>query len=90
MIDGFLIDKQLFSEFQWANNGSATDKLVNQLIEFGLDPYQVDLVILRVVEKKSMKEIVKELGWRSTDSANYHLKKALKMLRERNFNCGTN
>lgn len=65
--------------------------LEKRLVEYGLGPYEVDVIMSRIIEGKSMKQIIaeqkknKEPTWLSTNSAGYHLKAALKKLRDAGF-----
>ncbi len=63
-------------------------EIVTYLKRFGLDPYEVELLMLRFIENKSMKDIVKEQGWVSVTSANYYFRTILKKLREGGFSFG--
>lgn len=65
---------------------SSESKILLKLIKHGLDPHEVELIMLRYVENKTVKEIVKEQGWLSLNSCNYHLRKALNKLRDGKFN----
>ncbi len=60
-------------------------QLEQRLLEFGLSEFEVEMLLLRFIEKKPMSEIVEIQGWTSLSSANYYLKKSLKRLREGRF-----
>lgn len=45
--------------------------------------YAIDLLVARIVEGQTLKRITKEQKWTSTGSANYHLRRAYKTVRER-------
>jgi hypothetical protein len=59
--------------------------IIARLRRFGLDPYEVELLMLRFVEQKTMKEIVKEQGWTNVNSVNYFLRRVLTKLRKAGF-----
>lgn len=73
----------------WVMNEKHTSllEIEEKLRMFGLDHYEIDLIIARVVEGKSMKQLIaeqirnKEPAWLTANSAGYHYKKALKKLR---------
>jgi hypothetical protein len=78
-IDDFWIQDDFYNR-----EVSETD-VVDQLVEFGLDPHEVELLVLRYIENKSMIEIVKLQGWLKLESANYYLRKTLAKLRAGSF-----
>jgi hypothetical protein len=59
--------------------------IIARLRKFGLDPYEVELLMLRFVEQKTVKDIVKEQGWTNVNSANYFLRRVLTKLRKAGF-----
>jgi len=59
--------------------------IIVRLRRFGLDPYEVELLMLRFVEQKTMKDIVKEQGWTNVNSVNYFLRRVLTKLRKAGF-----
>lgn len=56
-----------------------------RLKRFGLDKHEVELIMLRYVEDKTMKQIVSQQGWTSVGSAAHFLRSALKKLRKGGF-----
>lgn len=52
---------------------------------FGLNEFEIELLLSRYVENKSMLDIVAEQGWQSLNSASHYLKSALKKLRDGGF-----
>lgn len=56
-----------------------------KLKRFGLDDFEVELLMLRFVEARPMVEVVKEQGWINVNSANYYLKCTLDKLRRARF-----
>lgn len=66
-------------------NEEDTVSLKQALVDNGLDPHEVDLVLARFVEDKTFREIAATQNWTSMGSCAYHFKMALKKLRERNF-----
>jgi hypothetical protein len=70
----------------WANDSEASiEEIEWKLRKFGLDAHEVELIMLRFMDGKSMIQIVKQQGWTNIDSANYYLKKTLKKLRDGGF-----
>lgn len=67
------------------DNGIASREaqMVQKLKNAGLEDYEVELVILRFIEDKSMIDVMNETGWLSINSANYYLRKAMRKLRLR-------
>lgn len=61
------------------------DEVKGRLLQYGLAAPVAELVIARYFDSLSFPELAKSLGWVSVDSASYHLKQALKTLRERKF-----
>jgi hypothetical protein len=59
--------------------------IVERLKQAGLGVYEIELLMLRYVEGKSMKTIVAEQGWLNKDSASHFLRKALSSLRKVGF-----
>ncbi len=57
----------------------------SRLIEFGLNPHEVELILLRCVDGRSMKDVVTEQGWVSINSASHYLRTALEKLRTGGF-----
>lgn len=57
--------------------------LIQKLARLGMQYYAIDLLIARIVEGQTLKRITKEQKWTSTGSANYHLRRAYKTVRER-------
>jgi hypothetical protein len=55
------------------------------LYRFGLKTYEVELVMMRYISGKKMRDIVETQGWVSVSSANYHLKKVMAKLRKGRF-----
>lgn len=69
--------------------GSTTEikifRLQKVLEKFGLEEYEVELIMDKFVAELTLHEIVKIQGWTSTGSCNYSLKQALTKLKERGF-----
>jgi hypothetical protein len=86
-LDPFLIDSLMLAGIEWGEGaeGSELDLLEEKLQGLGLEAAIIELVISRMVEKKSISEIIQEQGWISRHSVNYHLRRALQLLRERGF-----
>ncbi len=61
------------------------DEVELKLKRFGLDKYEVELLMLRYVENKPMKDIVKEQGWVNMNSATHYLRSSLRKLRDGGF-----
>lgn len=68
--------------------GDDPARLVEKLIRYGLNPYEVNLIMARINEDKTFQEIVEEQGWTSIGTAHFHFRQALKKLRERGFKPG--
>lgn len=73
-----------YSQGLWAPQAPRPDA-EKDLARFGLDPFEVELIMARFVDGKPMKQIVKDQGWLNSSSANYFLRKVLKKLREGRF-----
>lgn len=78
-IDDFWLRQEI------SQDGVPEEQILYKLRKFGLDPYEVELLMLRYVEGFSMKKIVVEQGWLSIGSANHYLHKALAKLRAGKF-----
>lgn len=61
------------------------EDLILQLNAFGIDPFEVELVLARFLERKSMRVIMEEQGWLNLNSANYYLRRTLAKLRHGGF-----
>lgn len=61
------------------------DTIEWRLRQYGLKGYEIKLVLAKFVAEQTISEIVKEQGWSSAGSANYHLKQALAKLKDRKF-----
>jgi hypothetical protein len=61
------------------------DAMENALRSYGLDDWEVRLMMARVVEEKTLAELQAEQGWVSPGHAAYHLRATIKKLRERGF-----
>lgn len=61
------------------------EELIGRLYEFGLQAYEVQLLLSRFYDGMSFKDIVDQHKWTSVGSASYHFKMALKKLREGKF-----
>lgn len=61
------------------------DTIEWRLRQYGLMGFEIKLVLARFIGEKTINEIVKEQGWTSVGSANYHLKQALTKLKDRKF-----
>lgn len=59
--------------------------LIDQLYRYGLEEFEVELIIARFIEEKTLREIRTELGWTSHSSIDHHLKQTLKKLKKRGF-----
>lgn len=64
---------------------SETDIFIEKLYYYGLQEYEVELIVARVLDNKPISVIVEEQHFISGNSVNYHFKKALKKLKERGF-----
>lgn len=71
--------------FQWGSGGISLDQLDIKLRRYGMQDHQVGLLISRFVDGRTLKEIAKQEGWRSEDTVSYHIRNALKELKERGF-----
>lgn len=61
--------------------GLSEPELRLKLSKAGLSDFEVELLFLRFIEKKSIKVILKEQGWLNVNSCNHFLRGALKKLR---------
>lgn len=59
------------------------------LKHYGLDEWEVRLMMARVVEEKTLVEIQTEQGWVSPGHVAYHIRATLKKLKERGFGFNT-
>lgn len=65
--------------------GSELDIVIKQLEAFGLKKFEVDLIVSRFFDQKTMKQIVTEQRWTSIGAAEYHLRTSLTKLRKGGF-----
>lgn len=56
-----------------------------RLRKFGLDNFEVELVMLRYIDNMTMKDIIEAQGWVSVNSVAHHLRSALRKLRKAGF-----
>lgn len=64
---------------------SDSEALEAKLKEYGLLGYQIELLLARFSEGKTLNQISKEFSWLSPNTAHYHLRKALQDLKDRKF-----
>lgn len=60
-------------------------EIQTSLRKFGLTDYEIELLMLRVIDGHGAKAVMKKQGWLSLNSLSYHLKKVLKKLRDGKF-----
>lgn len=56
-----------------------------RLFNYGLSKFEVDLLVARYVEEKTMEDIKKEQNWTSRGSLSHFLRETLKKLRKLEF-----
>lgn len=61
------------------------EQIEMKLKQFGLEQYEVELIVRRILDGQGLAEIVDEQGWTNKNSANYFLRKALTKLRKGGF-----
>ena len=59
--------------------------LPTKLKLYGLKKYEVELIIAKFIEEKTLDEIVTAQNWTSKGSCVWHLKKTLRKLKEMGF-----
>lgn len=77
-------EEELLQKEEYKLNGWPEEPDLRDLLKLtDLQNFEIDIIVAKLEEDKSLREIAEEQGWPSRDSVNYRWVKAIETLRKR-------